>query len=110
MPNGIDIPKLAFPLRFEGGRARVVEQDSVEEIEDCVEVAVRTTRGDRMERPDYGMPDLLFEEVHPGGAAAEILEAILEAEPRAAVAVTEDESELNALTRSIQIRQEQDNG
>lgn len=76
-----DIPKLAFP--FSRGSYR--EQDSDEEITDCVEVLLSTQQGERIEVPEYGLPDQAFKQ---GGASREaIVATINEWEDRAAVSV-----------------------
>jgi phage baseplate assembly protein W len=53
-----DIPHLAFPFRFEQGRAVTVEQDSYDDVFGCVEVIARTPRGSRFDSPDFGIPAL----------------------------------------------------
>lgn len=90
-----DIPHLAFPVRFNAaGSAVVVEQDSAEEIAGCVETIVRTVKGHRLERPEFGIRDLVFEQVKPGAAAQHVERQVLTHEPRAALLVAEDTSAL----------------
>jgi phage baseplate assembly protein W len=82
-----DIPQFSFPFRLQndGTAPVVVEQDSDDDIVDCVEVLLRTERGSREELPDYGIPDQAFK---MGGADYEVLEeAISRWEPRAHAAV-----------------------
>jgi phage baseplate assembly protein W len=79
----IDTPKLSFPFRLHanGASAVVVEQDSDDEILDCVEVLLSTEKGSREEAPAYGVEDQSFLE---GGANQDqILTAISKWEPRA---------------------------
>lgn len=79
----IDTPKLSFPFRLQasGLRAVVVEQDSDDEIFDCLEVLLSTEKGSREEAPAYGIEDQSFLE---GGANQDqILTAIAKWEPRA---------------------------
>jgi hypothetical protein len=60
------IPHFAIPFRINGVRGAVVtEQDSEQEILDCVEVIIRYQHGDRPEKPDFGIPDLTFSEPSP---------------------------------------------
>lgn len=60
----IDTPHFKFPFKLttDGTRAMVVEQDSDEEIMDCLEVLLSTQPGERIELPDYGVPDQAFRE------------------------------------------------
>ena len=57
-----EIPHLAWPPRLVRGRDgglvyEAVEQDAPDHIEDRVQVAARTTIGDRLEDPQFGVPD-----------------------------------------------------
>ena len=77
------IPHLALPFRIVDGRAAVTEQDTFEEIRDCVQAIIRTPRGFRLELPDFGVPDQTF---HEGGADADEIAAALDRwEPRVVV-------------------------
>lgn len=81
--DDIVTPKLAVPFRIERGRALVVEQDSVEEVTQCVEAILKTPIGSRMENPEFGVPDQTFRE---GGANLDDLAlSITQWEPRADV-------------------------
>lgn len=95
------IPHFSMPFRFQGGAAVAVEQDSIEEIGDCVANICRYTVGDRPEKPAFGAPPLLFVEggPDPGLLAA----AIAPQEPRAAIAATAVGSELEELVAQIAI-------
>lgn len=104
MPD-IDTPHFSLPLRFEGGRLAVTEQDSIEEIGDCVETVLRYRPGDRDDEPEFGTPDQAFErEVGP-----EIEAAIAEWEPRADTTVDEERDLLDdAISRvSVELRNEE---
>jgi phage baseplate assembly protein W len=59
MPR-VQIPHLALPLRYARGRDVVNEQDSIDDVADCVEAALRTRPGQRAEHPEFGTPDLVF--------------------------------------------------
>jgi phage baseplate assembly protein W len=59
MPR-VEIPHLSLPLRYVGGRPAVNEQDSLDDVSDCVEAALRTRPGQRLEHPDYGTPEFVF--------------------------------------------------
>lgn len=56
-----DIPHLAYPFRLDGlGHARVVEQDTVDEIANCCTVILKTPIGSRSELPEFGYEDPTF--------------------------------------------------
>ena len=89
----IDTPKISFPLRLRanGASAVVVEQDSIDEIMDCVEVLLSTEEGSREEAPAYGIDDLTF---RMGGVDQELVMAtIAKWEPRAETILEADEIE-----------------
>jgi hypothetical protein len=81
-------PHLRWPLRVVNGAYDVVEQDSPEEIRQCVEITCRTPRGSRMSLPDFGLPDQAFR--MGGPSRAQIEAAIARWEPRAPVAIDVD--------------------
>lgn len=73
--------KFPFQLRDDGHGALYNEQDGINDVLDCVEVLLSTEIGERVENPDYGIPDLAFSE---GSVDTEVIEtAIEEWEPRA---------------------------
>lgn len=55
-----DTPHFAYPFRFDGPHAVEVEQDTVEEVETCVEVVLHTRPGERDDLPEFGVPDPTF--------------------------------------------------
>lgn len=72
-------PHFRVPF-FVGKSVAAVEQDSDEEVRQCVEAVVRTEVGTRIERPEFGIFDPTFQEF-PGGVD-EIAAAVEEWEPR----------------------------
>jgi phage baseplate assembly protein W len=55
------VPHFAIPFRVDAsGSAAVLDQDTFEEIAQCVGVLFSTTRGERIELPEYGIPDQVF--------------------------------------------------
>lgn len=54
------IPHFRIPFRIQGSAAAVVEQDTHDEIAQCVQTLVSTVQGERIEVPDYGIPDQVF--------------------------------------------------
>lgn len=78
-----EVPHFAHPFSVSGGVIAEVEQDSVEEIEDCVEACLRTPVGTRIDEPEYGIPDEIFTQLSPNPSVEVYLNAVEEAEPRA---------------------------
>lgn len=77
-------PKIAFPFQMEGSEVACVEQDSIEEIADCVEVVVRTRPGQRYDDPEFGLRDPTFTMRDAQAHDLEAIKAeIIEWEPRA---------------------------
>lgn len=81
----IETPHFRFPFQFtsSGTRAQVVEQDSDEEIMDCIQVLLSTEIGERIELPDYGIADQTFRE--NGVNTAHIMAQIRRFEERAEI-------------------------
>jgi phage baseplate assembly protein W len=82
------IPHFALPFRVDNGAVVTTEQDSVDEIADCVQAVVVTPVGTRVEMPGFGMssPVLTQSDSVPSTA---ILAALRRWEPRAAASVTD---------------------
>ncbi len=93
--------KLAFPVRFAGGKYITVEADSDEEVAQCVEVICRTRAGERIERPSFGLRDFVFDRIQPGVASHSIERSVLESEPRASVLLDEDPSVISDMILGI---------
>ncbi len=82
-----DIPHLAIPLTLgPGGQLAVNEQDTLDDVAQCVQVLLETTAGSRIEEPSYGVPDLTF---RTSLTLADVEAAIDEWEPRATVELAE---------------------
>lgn len=77
------LPHLSVPIRFTGKSFATVEQDSPEEIEQCVLACVSTIVGSRLDAPGYGVPDETFQQLSPTPSVEAYLAAVQEAEPRA---------------------------
>lgn len=85
------IPKLRMPLRFDGGRLAIVEQDSPENVRGAVFACLAYELGERIEDPDFGIEDPTFEETPLD--TTEWIEAINRYEPRAEVQTSQDVEE-----------------
>jgi len=81
----VKTPHLAAPFSFTGTALAVVEQDSVAEIRQCVISCLSTRRGSRMDAPDFGIPNHLFNRLTGRSSLDDYLTAIEESEPRAHV-------------------------
>jgi phage baseplate assembly protein W len=81
------VPQLAVPFRIDPatGAPEEVEQDSVVEIEQCVEAVLRTIVGTRLDDLDFGIPDESFRQQTPNSSGDIYVAAVEELEPRARV-------------------------
>jgi phage baseplate assembly protein W len=100
-------PKLAVPFNFGvlfGGRRRaeVVEQDSVEEIQQCVEAVLMTTLGHRLDNPDFGVRDQTWRE--NGADLHEVQNAIDMNEPRANLILEQDPESLTKMVSDVSVK------
>jgi phage baseplate assembly protein W len=98
--SDVTVPHFAFPLRLDGSRFGVVEQDTVEEIAAGVEVLVATPVGSRMDEPEYGIGDPTFT---TGLDHAAVLDAISVWEPRAVAQIASAPDQLDELVVRAQI-------
>lgn len=94
-------PKLAFPIRFAGGRPVTVEQDSLDEIAQCVEVALRYPVGFRHDLPEFGTPDQTFR--MNGADPDAIRRAVARWEPRVEALVDERPDVFDALVSRVTV-------
>jgi len=80
-----ELPHFRAPFSLSGGSFAAVEQDSPEEIAQCVEAVCKTFVGSRIDAPDYGIRDETFTTQTPSPSVAAVVAAVEEAEPRAHV-------------------------
>lgn len=93
-----DVPHFAFPFRLAHGSFAVVEQDSLDEIEQSVIVLLKTPPGSRLELPAYGAPETLFvTDIDHGGAAA----AVEVWEPRARILLRDAPDRFDNALRAV---------
>lgn len=95
-------PHLDFPFRVEGGRAATTEQNTPEEIRNCVIACLRTRRGSLLDFPDFGVPNELFSRQPPVPSVEAYVRAVEEAEPRASLL---GEAAIEGLVRKIVFRE-----
>ena len=104
--NYPQIPHFAVPFEFKiighgEPTAAVTEQDSEEEIFDCVEVVLRYETGFRLEKPEFGTPDQTFAETLPD--TNRIFEAIDAWEPRAEPVISAEVDKFDALISRVRV-------
>jgi len=90
----VEVPHIAWPVRMQGTSLAVVEQDTLDDVTQCVRVICSTPLGSRTDDPELGLPDQTFAQ---GGADPDaIVDAVARSEERAEVEVdsTLDENEL----------------
>lgn len=79
------IPHFDLPLRLENGSFVTVEQDTLDDVANCVSAICRFVQGARPEAPKFGIPEQTFLElVDPLSVHA----AVITNEPRADITVT----------------------
>jgi phage baseplate assembly protein W len=96
-------PHFKWPFQIVNGVVPTVAQDSVEEIDQCVEAVLNTPVGSRIDAPTYGVPDETFSQLSVDESAAVYLEAIGAAEPRALVL---GEAKVEEMAKRVAIRVE----
>lgn len=93
-----DIPHFALPFRVENGAVAESEQDTNDEIADCVQAIVRYPLGYRIELPGFGVPEQEFQQ---GGADPIVIQAQIDTwEPRAGALTT---AEIDALVATVHV-------
>ena len=96
-----DVPHFDLPFRFTASQAAVVEQDSVEEIAECVLAILLCPQGYRVELPEFGLADPTFST--PGVDLAAVRQAVELWEPRADLLLTQRPDALDELIRRVQV-------
>jgi len=88
MADDITTPQLKVPFQMSGSKMATIEQDSDDDVVQCVAATIRTRPGTRPDDPLMGIPDFAFSE---NGADLSVIRATLaKYEPRATV-MTEQE-------------------
>jgi hypothetical protein len=101
MADEVQVPHLAFPVRLSStGAFAVVEQDSPDEVTQCVAVLVGTVVDQRQELPAYGILDPTFTD---GTDIAEVLDAVATWEPRASAAITSEVDSIDELLENVYV-------
>lgn len=100
----MDRPQLAFPVQFtsDGTGLVMVEQDFEDDVASCIGTILSWPLGTHPSNPTFGLPDESF--LQGGARLAEIKQAILSNEPRAAdLGVMQDDAQLAAYISQITV-------
>jgi phage baseplate assembly protein W len=81
----VSLPHFALPLRYLNGSALVNEQDSIDDMADCVYAICKTNPGERTELPDFGLLDMAFGQEPLSATSAQT--QIEQWEPRAQILI-----------------------
>lgn len=81
MSESVLIPHFDYPFRISGGKVVTVEQDSIIEVANCVEVILTYPKEWRIEDLNFGLRDQLF--LDGGVNLEDFVEAVEQYEPRA---------------------------
>jgi len=97
-------PHFDLPFRIAAHAVATVEQDSSEDIANCVECIIRTPNGFREDSPDFGLNDVVFSPIPMDTDA--LVAQIKAQEPRATVVIKEQPSLIDTLvdTLTVEVR------
>jgi hypothetical protein len=96
-----DVPHFDLPFQLGRAGANTVEQDTIEDIANCVTAIASTHIGWRAEAPTFGVPDLAMRRQPIG--ADDINTWIANQEPRALLVVDEAPDQTDSLIDNINI-------
>jgi len=96
-----DQPHFSLPMRFDGRKLVMVEQDTDDDIMMCILNLLLTRPGEREMNPTFGSPDITFMRQPIDEHALRM--AIEDAEPRAIAAIEQNPSFLDELAVRVQI-------
>jgi len=96
-----DVPHFSLPFQLSKNGAPVVEQDSIDDIVNCVIAISATHIGWRTEAPTFGLPDLGMRRLPLG--AEDINNWIANQEPRALLTVEERPDTVDTLIDHINV-------
>jgi phage baseplate assembly protein W len=96
-----DIPHFDLPLHITGSSFTEVEQDTLDDITNCVVAALLTPIGSRKELPDFGTTDLTFQ-VQPVDVQTLINQVALH-EPRVSLFIEQHPDRIHELIAAVKI-------
>lgn len=102
----VETPHFALPFKFGGisGGAIINEQDSTDDVLDCVKVILAYPIGSREDLPKFGVPDILFKQITTSAITGRLLASIVAWDPRAELLINERPDIFDALVRQLRIR------
>lgn len=96
-----DVPHLGYPFQLDGHKHAVeLEQDSIEEVTNCVEVICRTDFGALDDLPTMGITDPTFRR---SASLNQLSREIAEWEPRASIHLTQRVDSVDELINIIKL-------
>lgn len=99
--TSVMVPHFLFPFQLNGDAFAVIEQDTPQEIQQCVEILLLTPTGSRLVLPDYGTPETLYTQLPVNTAA--ILSKLNNWEPRAQVNLQETVDTIDEMVSYIRV-------
>jgi hypothetical protein len=97
----VDTPHFDLPFTLGRGGANVVEQDSIDDIVNCVVAIAVTHVGWREEVPEFGLPDYTF---HNQPLGANNIQALIGSqERRALLMVAEQRDRIDYLIDRVEV-------
>lgn len=96
-----DVPHFDLPFRLVGTSFGVEEQDSAEDVANCVECIIRTPYGFRDDNPSFGLDDPVFDYLPLN--VEHIRAQIEEQEPRAKLIVNQTQDLNDTLVAVLNI-------
>jgi len=98
----VEIPHFDLPFRLLGSSgAAVVPQDSLTDIANCVEAAVRTQQGTRKEIPTFGVVEMTFGQQPLN--VNDLMAYIVEHEPRAELMTEQNPKALEDIVAEVKL-------
>lgn len=101
LQRDVETPHFSLPFQFGGigGGALCNEQDTSEDVADCVKTIIVYPIGFRDDLPDFGSPDVIFKMISTASIIDRLEGVIGVWEPRARMLSEEDRSEIENFTR-----------
>lgn len=78
-------PHFSIPFEVSGGAPLEVEQDTPQEVSNCVDAVLHTPEGTWIDEPEFGVPDETFAQQVPNPDAVVYTAAVERWEPRSSV-------------------------
>lgn len=97
--HAVHVPHFAFPFQIKGPSVAYTDQDTLDEIANCVAVICLIPQGWFAEDPEFGIPELTFD-LQPVGSD-DLIPEILQQEPRADLLIREAPDEFDNLIAHI---------